>query len=94
MSIKTDDVKNAVEKHFSTYDKDKDGYLDFQEATELMKYLFDMMGNTEDEKQVFKFFFSLTDKNSDKKLSKEELCSLIGSAGQDLGNEKQEEKPV
>ena len=72
-------IKQVVKDIWAAFDKDKSGYLDRVEATELLKLVFKQL-NMEFTNAKADHVFKLIDGNNDGKISQNELISALESS--------------
>lgn len=78
MSYSDDDLRNAVNAVFDSYDKDKSGTLEADEITVLINDALKHMGQGRSVTQAeVQQFISAVDKNSDGKVAKPELFEIF-----------------
>ncbi len=78
MSYSDDDLRNAVNAVFDSYDKDKSGTLEDNEITLLINDALKHMGQGRQvTKQEVNQFISAVDKNNDGKVAKPELFEIF-----------------
>ena len=72
----TYEINPTVEKIWSDFDTDDDGYLTFEESVKMMKFVFAKMKHNISDLEI-RALFNYIDKNSDNRLSKDEVLMLI-----------------
>ncbi len=76
MPISQAEAHQIIDAAWSAYDKDNNGYLDRNEASNLFRELFSSEGVNLDQAQL-DIIISAVDNNSDNKITKDEMVQLL-----------------